>query len=70
MSFIEKTDDKDAAADVYIAIHGGDESADRSARLPGTGEWSRLGATELAMDCLRRYLLKQPVYQRIDFEQH
>ena len=70
MSFVQKEEDKDASANVYIAIQSNDASADRFARLPGTGEWSRLGAAELAMDCLRRFLLKQPIYQKIDFEQH
>ncbi len=70
MSLIEKEGDQDGAADVYIAIDGSGENVERFARLPGTGEWSRLGAVELAMDCFRRFLLKQPVYQKIDFEQH
>jgi len=28
----------------------------------------RLGAVELGMDCLRRFLLGLPVVERIDFE--
>ena len=28
----------------------------------------RLGAVELGLDCLRRYLQGLPVYERIDFE--
>jgi len=34
----------------------------------GGREWVRLGATEMGLDCLRRYLQKLPVAERIDFE--
>jgi nicotinamide-nucleotide amidase len=34
----------------------------------GGREWVRLGAVEMALDCLRRYLQALPVTERIDFE--
>jgi nicotinamide-nucleotide amidase len=34
----------------------------------GGRDWVRLGAMELSLDCLRRYLLGLPVSERIDFE--
>jgi nicotinamide-nucleotide amidase len=49
-----------------IAAAGGAES--RRSRILGGREWVRLGATELGMDCLRRYLQGLPVVERIDFE--
>jgi nicotinamide-nucleotide amidase len=40
----------------------------RRARIVGGRDWVRLGAVELGLDCLRRYLLGLPVAERIDFE--
>jgi nicotinamide-nucleotide amidase len=40
----------------------------RQARILGGREWVRLGAVELAMDCLRRRLQGLPVTERTDFE--
>ena len=40
----------------------------RTARILGGRDWVRLGATELAIDCLRRHLQGLPVDERIDFE--
>ena len=40
----------------------------RTARMLGGRDWVRLGATELAIDCLRRRLQGLPVDERIDFE--
>jgi nicotinamide-nucleotide amidase len=57
-------------ADVYIAVSDGNKQEMREARLPGSEHWVRLGATELSLDCLRRFLYHLPVYQQIDFEQH
>ena len=56
--------------DIFIAVVGAEGPASRIARLPGSQEWTRIGSTELGLDCLRRYLLGLPVYERIDFEQH
>jgi len=56
--------------DVFIAISNEQDTALRKAVLPGRAGWTRLGAAELACDCLRRFLANQAVYERIDFEQH
>ena len=44
------------------------DAASRKARILGGREWVRLGAVEMGLDCLRRYLQGLPVYERIDFE--
>ena len=49
-----------------IATEG--EVASRRSRIVGGREWVRLGAVEMALDCLRRYLQGLPVVERIDFE--
>jgi nicotinamide-nucleotide amidase len=51
---------------IGIATEGGTES--RRSRILGGREWVRLGAVELGLDCLRRYLYGLPVAERIDFE--
>lgn len=51
-----------------IAIRGPHGASQRTAVLPGRTGWTRLGATELALDCLRRYVSGLPVNERIDFE--
>lgn len=53
---------------VCVGIASGDENAVRQARLLGGRQWVRLGAAELGLDCLRRYLLGLPVDERVDFE--
>jgi nicotinamide-nucleotide amidase len=55
-----------AAICLAIATAQGVES--RRSRIVGGREWVRLGAVEMGLDCLRRYLQKLPVYERIDFE--
>lgn len=42
--------------------------ATRRSRIAGGREWVRLGAIEMGLDSLRRYLLGLPVDERIDFE--
>ena len=42
--------------------------ASRRSRILGGRDWVRLGAVELGLDCLRRYLQGLPVYERTDFE--
>lgn len=53
---------------VWIGIATADRVDFRRSRILGGREWVRLGAGELAMDCLRRFLLGLPVVERIDFE--
>jgi len=54
---------------VSIGIAGPDGTRQRLAILPGRPGWTSLGAAELGLDCLRRYLTGLPVDEKIDFEQ-
>jgi competence/damage-inducible protein CinA-like protein len=58
----------DFGGTICVAIATADDVASRRSRILGGREWVRLGAVELGLDCLRRYLQKLPVYERIDFE--
>jgi nicotinamide-nucleotide amidase len=67
--------DLDAGADridfggtICLAIATAHEVVSRRSRIVGGREWVRLGAVEMGLDCLRRYLQGLPVYERIDFE--
>ena len=67
--------DLDAGADridfggtICLAIATAHEVASRRSRIVGGREWVRLGAVEMGLDCLRRYLQGLPVHERIDFE--
>jgi nicotinamide-nucleotide amidase len=51
-----------------LAIASVNEVASRRSRIVGGREWVRLGAVEMGLDCLRRYLQGLPVDERIDFE--
>ena len=51
---------------IGIATEG--ETVSRRARVIGGRDWVRLGAIEMGLDCLRRYLQGLPVTERIDFE--
>jgi nicotinamide-nucleotide amidase len=53
---------------ICLAIATVDAAASRRSRIVGGREWVRLGAVEMALDCLRRYLLGLPVWERTDFE--
>jgi competence/damage-inducible protein CinA-like protein len=53
---------------ICLAIATDGDVASRRSRVVGGREWVRLGAVELALDCLRRYLQGLPVTERIDFE--
>jgi nicotinamide-nucleotide amidase len=53
---------------ICLAIATDGEVASRRSRIVGGREWVRLGAVEMALDCLRRYLQGLPVVERIDFE--
>jgi len=51
-----------------LGLAGPDGVASRRSRIVGGREWVRLGAVEMGLDCLRRYLQGLPVDERIDFE--
>ena len=67
---VHRQDGGKYAADIAIAMSDGKAGACRTSRLSGSPEWVRLGAVELTLDCLRRYLSGLPVCERIDFELH
>jgi nicotinamide-nucleotide amidase len=67
--------DVDAGADqidfggtICLAVATAQEVASRRSRIVGGREWVRLGAVEMGLDCLRRYLQGLPWRERIDFE--
>jgi len=64
----EGTDRIDLGGTICIAIATEKEVVSRRSRMLGGREWVRLGAVEMALDCLRRYLQGLPVDERIDFE--
>jgi nicotinamide-nucleotide amidase len=53
---------------ICLAIATDGDVASRRSRIVGGREWVRLGAVEMGLDCLRRYLQELPVVERIDFE--
>jgi nicotinamide-nucleotide amidase len=66
---LDEGDDRmELGGTICLAIATGQEVATRRARIVGGREWVRLGAVEMALDCLRRYLQGLPVDERIDFE--
>ena len=56
------------AGTVCLAIATAGRVESRRSRVVGGREWVRLGAVEMGLDCLRRYLQGLPVNERIDFE--
>jgi nicotinamide mononucleotide (NMN) deamidase PncC len=58
----------DFGGTICLAIATAHEVVSRRSRIVGGREWVRLGAVEMGLDCLRRYLQGLPVYERIDFE--
>jgi nicotinamide-nucleotide amidase len=64
----EGPDRLEFAGTVCLAIVAGEDVATRRSRLVGGRDWVRLGALEMGLDCLRRYLQGLPVAERIDFE--
>lgn len=64
----EGPDRIDFGGTIWIGIATQESVALRRSRVLGGREWVRLGATELALDCLRRFLHHLPVVERIDFE--
>jgi nicotinamide-nucleotide amidase len=58
----------DFGGSIYLAIAAEDGVESRRSRIYGGRDWVRLGAVELGLDCLRRYLQGLPVTERTDFE--
>ncbi|MFI4986711.1 MAG: CinA family nicotinamide mononucleotide deamidase-related protein [Alphaproteobacteria bacterium] len=64
----EGADRIDFGGTICLAIATAEATASRRARVLGGREWLRLGAVEMGLDCLRRFLQGLPVEERIDFE--
>ena len=64
----EGPDRIDIGGTVCIAIATAADVATRRSRIVGGRDWVRLGAVEMGLDCLRRYVQGLPVQERIDFE--
>ena len=64
----EGPDRIDIGGTVCLAIATENDVATRRSRIVGGRDWVRLGAVEMGLDCLRRYLQGLPVQERIDFE--
>jgi nicotinamide-nucleotide amidase len=58
----------DFGGSIHLAIAGPERVESRRSRIYGGRDWVRLGAVELGLDCLRRYLQGLPVTERTDFE--
>ena len=58
----------DFGGSIHLAIASDDGTESRRSRIYGGRDWVRLGAVELGLDCLRRYLQNLPVTERTDFE--
>ena len=71
ISLIELDDGADRidfGGTIWTGIATADDVVVRRSRILGGREWVRLGAVEMALDCLRRKLQGLPVVERIDFE--
>ena len=64
----EGADRIEFAGTVCLAIASRENVSSRRSRIVGGRDWVRLGAVEMGLDCLRRYLQGLPVTERIDFE--
>jgi nicotinamide-nucleotide amidase len=58
----------DFGGSIHLAIASKEGTESRRSRIYGGRDWVRLGAVELGLDCLRRYLQGLPVTERTDFE--
>ena len=58
----------DFGGSIHLAIASEEGVESRRSRIYGGRDWVRLGAVELGLDCLRRYLQGLPVTERTDFE--
>jgi nicotinamide-nucleotide amidase len=64
----EGPDRIDFGGTICLAIATPQEVVSRRSRIVGGREWVRLGAVEMGLDCLRRYLQGLPLHERTDFE--
>ena len=64
----EGADRIEFAGTVCLAIATAEKTETRRSRIVGGRDWVRLGAVEMGLDCLRRFLQGLPVNERIDFE--
>jgi nicotinamide-nucleotide amidase len=64
----EGADRIEFAGTVCLAIATASKVESRRSRIVGGRDWVRLGATEMGLDCLRRFLQGLSVNERIDFE--
>jgi nicotinamide-nucleotide amidase len=64
----EGADRLEFSGSVCLAIATENDVATRRSRIVGGRDWVRLGAVEMGLDCLRRFLQGLPVNERIDFE--
>jgi nicotinamide-nucleotide amidase len=64
----EGADRIEFAGTVCLAIATAGKAESRRSRVVGGRDWVRLGAIEMGLDCLRRFLQELPVNERIDFE--
>jgi nicotinamide-nucleotide amidase len=64
----EGADRIDLGGTICLAIATEHEVASRRSRIVGGRDWAHLGAVEMGLDCLRRYLQGLPVQEHIDFE--
>jgi nicotinamide-nucleotide amidase len=64
----EGADRIEFGGNICIAIATAQEAVSRKARMLGGREWVRIGAAEMALDCLRRTLQGLPIDERVDFE--
>jgi nicotinamide mononucleotide (NMN) deamidase PncC len=64
----EGPDRNDLGGTICLAVATAQGTATRRSRIAGGREWVRLGAIEMGLDSLRRYLLGLPIDERIDFE--
>ncbi len=66
---LEDGDDRiDLGGTVCIAVATASDVASRRSRLAGGRDWVRLGAAEMGLDSLRRYLQGLPMREPNDFE--
>ena len=58
----------DFGGTLFVAIATDAGVATREARILGGRDWLRLGAVEMGLDCLRRFLQRLPIDEKTDFE--